>query len=204
MTKPLSRRLRGLAKRAGSGAPALAKLVQFGLREMSLVIFLCLAAGGIWVFFEIADGMAQGELEAFDTTILLALRTAGDPQDPVGPHWLEEGVRDVTALGGNVITIFVTLASVGYLALRRKHRAAVFILLAVASGMLLGSALKAGFDRPRPDLVEHAMAVYSSSFPSGHAMTAGVVYLTLAAVLARVETGRPAKAYLQYGKASRR
>lgn len=196
MTKPLSRRLRGLAKRAGSGAPALAKLVQFGLREMSLVIFLCLAAGGIWVFFEIADGMAQGELEAFDTTILLALRTAGDPQDPVGPHWLEEGVRDVTALGGNVITIFVTLASVGYLGLRRKHRAAVFILLAVASGMLLGSALKAGFDRPRPDLVEHAMAVYSSSFPSGHAMIAGVVYLTLAAVLVRVETRRRLKAYL--------
>src|SRR3546814_2706586 len=109
---------------------------------MTLVIFLCLAAGSIWVFFEIADDMAEGELEAFDTAILLALRTPGDPQDPIGPHWLEEGVRDVTALGGNVITIFVTLASVGYLGLRRKHRAAAFILLAVASGMLLGSALK--------------------------------------------------------------
>ena len=71
-----------------------------------------------------------------------------------------------------------------------------FVLLAVASGMLLGSALKAGFDRPRPDLVEHAMEVYSSSFPSGHAMTAGVVYLTLAAVFIRVETRRRLKAYL--------
>src|SRR3546814_11966667 len=40
------------------------------------------------------------------------------------------------------------------------------------------------------------MAVYSSSFPSGHAMTAGVVYLTLAAVLIRVETRRRLKAYL--------
>src|SRR3546814_4085423 len=40
------------------------------------------------------------------------------------------------------------------------------------------------------------MAVYSSSCPSGHAMTAGVVYLTLAAVLIRVETRRRLKAYL--------
>src|SRR3546814_15716734 len=40
------------------------------------------------------------------------------------------------------------------------------------------------------------MAVYASSFPSGHAMTAGVVYLTLAAVLIRVETRRRLKAYL--------
>src|SRR3546814_18009719 len=99
--------------------------------------------------------MAEGELEAFDTTILLSLRSAGDPQDPIGPHRLEAAVRDVTALGGNVITIFVTLASVGYLGRRRTHWAATFVLLAVASGMLLGSDLTAGLDRPRPDLGRH-------------------------------------------------
>src|SRR3546814_21067844 len=109
MTKSLSRRLRGLAERAGSGETRLARLARIGLREMSLVIILCLAAGGIWLFFAIADGMAEGELEAFDTTILLSLRTAGHPQDPIGPHWLEEAVRDVAALGGNVITVFVPL-----------------------------------------------------------------------------------------------
>src|SRR3546814_5435338 len=48
-------------------------------------------------------------------------------------------VRDVTALGGHLITIFVTAASAGYLALRRKRGAALFILLAVGSGMLLSS-----------------------------------------------------------------
>src|SRR3546814_17008129 len=62
--------------------------------------------------------------------------------------------------------------------------------------MLLSSALKAVFLRPRPDLVEHATAVYSSSFPSGHAMTASVVYLTLAAVMIRVETRSRRKLYL--------
>src|SRR3546814_11241629 len=75
MTKSLSRGLRGLAERAGSGEAGLARLARIGLREMSLVLFLCLAAGRIWVFFEIADDMAEGGLEAFDTAILLALRT---------------------------------------------------------------------------------------------------------------------------------
>src|SRR3546814_11796293 len=56
--------------------------------------------------------------------------------------------------------------------------------------MLLSSALKAVFLRPRPDLVEHATAVYSRRFPSATAMTASVVYLTLAAVMIRVETRR--------------
>ena len=196
MRTRLSGRWRGVAQVARSGGLLLATLARIGLRELSLVIFLCLAAGSIWIFVEIADDMAEGELQAFDSSILLGLRTAGDPRDPLGPRWLEEAVRDVTALGGNVVTVFVTLASAGYLVLRRKRRAAVFILLAVGSGMLLGSALKAGFDRPRPDLVEHATAVYSSSFPSGHAMTAGIVYLTLAAVLIRVETRRRLKLYL--------
>jgi undecaprenyl-diphosphatase len=56
--------------------------------------------------------------------------------------------------------------------------------------------LKAGFDRPRPDLVPHATNVYSSSFPSGHSMTAAVAYLTLAAVLIRVQSRRRLQAYV--------
>src|SRR3546814_11434349 len=96
MTKSLSRGLRGLAERAGSGEAGLARLARIGLREMSLVIILCLAAGGIWLFFAIDDGMAEGVLEAFDTPILLSLRSAGDPQDPIVPQRLEEAVRAVT------------------------------------------------------------------------------------------------------------
>lgn len=196
MERHLPGRWRGLAGRTRSGELLLAAIARIGLSELALVIVLCLAAGGVWIFLEIADEMAEGELQDFDTAILLGLRTAGDLQDPIGPHWFEEMVRDVTALGGNAITIFVTLASAAYLVLRRKAHAAVFILLAVGSGVLLGSALKAFFARPRPDLVEHATAVYSSSFPSGHAMTAGIVYLTLAAVLSRLETRRWLKLYL--------
>lgn len=189
-------RWRGWARRAKSGELLPATLARIGVRELTPVIILCLAAGAVWAFLEIADEMAEGELEAFDTAILLALRTAGDLQNPIGPPWFEEVVRDVTALGGHAITLFVTLASAGYLALRRKTHAALFVILAVGSGVALGSTLKASFSRPRPELVQHATEVYTSSFPSGHAMTASVVYLTLAAVLIRVETRRRLKLYL--------
>ena len=62
--------------------------------------------------------------------------------------------------------------------------------------MLLSSGLKGLFDRPRPDLVPHAVEVYTMSFPSGHATLSAVTYLTLGALLARVQPRRRVKAYL--------
>jgi undecaprenyl-diphosphatase len=52
---------------------------------------------------------------------------------------------------------------------------------------MLSMAVKMGFDRPRPELVPHGSYVYTASFPSGHSMMSAVVYLTLAAMLARVQ-----------------
>jgi undecaprenyl-diphosphatase len=62
--------------------------------------------------------------------------------------------------------------------------------------VLLSSLLKLGFDRPRPDLVAHGAQVYSASFPSGHALMSAVAYLTLGALLARVQKGRRLKLYV--------
>jgi undecaprenyl-diphosphatase len=62
--------------------------------------------------------------------------------------------------------------------------------------MLLSPVLKLGFDRPRPNLVPHEVFVYSASFPSGHALHAAVVYLTLGALLARVQPHRWLKGYV--------
>ncbi len=164
-------------------------------RELPLLLLLCVAAGSAWLFIEVADKMVEGELHAIDRAILLALRSPGNPADPIGPAWVQELGRDVTALGGNLMTTFVTVAAMGFLALQGKRRAALFVAVAVASGGMLSALLKSGFDRPRPDLVPHEAVVYTSSFPSGHAMTSAVVYLTLAAVLGRVLARRPQQIY---------
>ena len=169
---------------------------KFGMRELSLLLLMCFVAGSTWLFVEIAEEIFEGDFREIDTAILLALRDPGNPADPLGPIWLEEMARDITALGSTAVIGFLTLAAAGFLALQAKRRAALFVMVAVTSGGLLSVALKAGFDRPRPDLVPHGAFVYSSSFPSGHAMTAAVVYLTVAAVLIRVQTRRRVQLYL--------
>jgi undecaprenyl-diphosphatase len=165
-------------------------------REFALLASLAVAATAIWGFAELADEVLEGETHAFDERILLALRSATDLSDPLGPGWLQELMRDVTALGSMGILTLVTLAVAGFMALDRKAHAALFVLVAVGSGMLLGTLLKMGFDRPRPDLVPHGASVYTASFPSSHAMLAAVVYLTLGALLARVQPHRVLKLYL--------
>ena len=53
-------------------------------------------------------------------------------------------------------------------------------------------------NRPRPRLVPHLDLVYSSSFPSGHAVMSPTVYFTLA-VLVSTTTSRPATRRVVFG-----
>ena len=64
------------------------------------------------------------------------------------------------------------------------------------SGELLNQVLKHAFNRPRPSVVPHLRAVFSTSFPSGHAMESAIVYLTLGAMLMRVAERRVTKLYI--------
>jgi undecaprenyl-diphosphatase len=140
--------------------------------------------------------VVENETGAWDRAILLALRDASDPALPWGPRWLQEMARDFTALGGLGVLTLLTMAAVGYLVMMHKRHAALLVLLAVAGGQLVSLALKAGFDRARPDLVPHGALVYTASFPSGHAVMAAVTYLTLGALLARVHATFTVKVYL--------
>lgn len=150
----------------------------------------------VWSFAAIVDEMGEGETKHFDRTVLEALRTPGDLSDPLGPVWLEQSVRDVTALGSSTVLTLITVAVVGFLWLERKPRTIGFLLLAVVGGVLLSLALKAGFDRPRPDFLAHGQTVFTASFPSGHSMNSAVVYLTLGTILAQAHRHRAVKVYL--------
>jgi undecaprenyl-diphosphatase len=189
------RRLRGLAGRARLPQRARAWLPT-ARREVALLAAIALAAASLVLFGELADEVLEGETHAFDETVLLALRSAADPSDPIGPAWLEEQMRDVTALGSLGVLSLVSLAAVGFLILQGKRRTAALVVVAVGGGMLVSTLTKLGFDRPRPDLVPHATQVYTASFPSGHAMMAAITYLTLGALLARVQPRLRLKLYL--------
>ncbi len=194
---------RGVVARLRDALPALgrrgfalaAKTLALARAELAILATICAVAGGIWAFVAIADEVGEGETEAFDRAVLIALRDPADLSDPLGPLWFEEAVRDVTALGGNIVLAFMTLAVIGFLLLIRNRGAALLVFASVAGGTLIGYLLKGMFDRPRPDLVAHGAAVYTASFPSNHAMLSAVTYLTLGALLARLEVRRRVKAY---------
>ena len=61
------------------------------------------------------------------------------------------------------------------------------ILIAVLGGVALNNLLKFVFARPRPDFVTHAVRVFTTSFPSGHATLSAITYLTMGALLARTD-----------------
>jgi undecaprenyl-diphosphatase len=168
----------------------------FAAREASVLVALLLAAGAVWLFVEIAEDVLEGETRGTDEGLMLLLRTADDPADPLGPSWVEELARDITGLGSAGVLTLLTVAAAGFLILQRKRHLAFYLVAAVAGGTILGSLLKWGFDRPRPDLVPHGQVVYTSSFPSGHSMISAVAFLTLGALLASGQTNFGMRGYL--------
>lgn len=163
--------------------------------ELAWLISLGLVALGGGAFVSIADEVMEGETHALDSAILLALRS-GEDRSPLGPLWLQETASDITALGGYPVLTLVTAATLGFLLLMRHPRLAGVLLGSVAGGMALSMVLKLGFDRQRPDLVPHVVPTHTASFPSGHAMLSAIVWLTMAALVARAVPLRRGRAYV--------
>jgi len=166
------------------------------LPELLPLAILALASAALVGFFKLASEVVEGETHSFDQTLLLALRNPADPADPIGPWWVEAMFRDITSLGSTVVLTFITLAVVLYLLIDGKRSAALFVVVAIGGGTLISSLLKNAFARPRPELVAHLVDVRSYSLPSGHAMLSAVTFLTLGALLARVQARKRLKAYI--------
>ena len=165
-------------------------------QEPILLAVLLLLAVCTWAFIEIADEVVEGDTHAFDKWMVRSMRQADDPAEPIGPRWLHEMGRDATAFGGIAALLTFTAITAGYLWIDRKVRMAALLVVSALGGVLISTALKHLFSRPRPDIVPHLSIVYTSSFPSGHSMLAAVVYLTLGSLLASVIPRRALKIYV--------
>ncbi len=145
-----------------------------------------------------SDGGRQREQETqrFDEWLILSMRRPDDRAVPIGPGWLHEAGRDITALGGVAVLSLMTFAVAGFLWMRRQHHAMWLLLAATVGGLAMSTLLKHLIDRARPDVVPHLSLIYTSSFPSGHSMLSAVVYLTLGSLLARFVAQRRLKLYV--------
>ena len=175
-------------------ALAVASIREVGPIAVLGVIALCLL-GFAWL----ADEIAGNETHAFDHAVMTWLHAPGEASQPVGPDWLLNSMIDITALGGYTILTLLTLGAALYRIARRDYVTAGVVVAAIGSGAVLTGLLKLGFDRARPDLVEHLTHAASSSFPSGHATQAAIAFLTLGALMTRAQESRRVKALILSG-----
>jgi undecaprenyl-diphosphatase len=157
------------------------------LEELVPYASLAIIAALLFGFGKLAGEVLDGDTHSFDERVLRSLRNPADLADPIGPDWLEGVVRDITSLGSFSVLTIVTLSVVIYLLIDGKRAAAAFVVFAIAGGAVLSELLKHVFARPRPELVAHLVDVQTMSFPSGHAMSSAVTFLTLGALLTRVQ-----------------
>jgi len=154
------------------------------VRARYLALAAAAALGGC-AFAGLAGTVRTCEIPGLDRGLLLAFRTPGHPDAFPGPRWVLESARDITALGGFTVLALVSILAVAWLIGQGRRRQALVFGVTVILAQALSEVLKAWIDRPRPTLVSRLDLVYSSSFPSGHALMTPVVYLTLACVLAQ-------------------
>lgn len=173
--------------------PGVYRLVE---EDFEMLLGALLVAASTWTFLLLARAVTGGGTRSVDERILVALRTPGDLADPVGPPWLSSAVADLTSLGSYGVLTLACLAAIVFLVLRRQYHAAALVFATSLGGALIMHGLKGVYDRPRPSLVPHLVRVSSASFPSGHALAATTVYLTLAALLSRLVEDRLARAYI--------
>jgi membrane-associated phospholipid phosphatase len=138
---------------------------------------LAVAAVAMWAFATIAHEVWEKETYAFDTSILLYLKSLHTP------------VRDrimlaLTFLGEPNVLLMLSV-SLGIMLWVRKHRSeATTIAITGAGGLGLNMLLKQLFARARPQLWERQINVDFYSFPSGHAMISMIIYGLLGYFLA--------------------
>lgn len=174
---PLFRTLRALVQRAGSFLGALG---------IFLVAGIIVAAIGTWLFAELAEHVMAGGTHAFDEAALRWVSTHHS-------RGLDGLMLDITALGASTVVLMIVCVSGLFLTLTRHKYSALLLIVATGGGMLLDRMLKLTFDRPRPHIFMWGTHASMSSFPSGHAMSATIVYGTVAYLAARLQKHRLAR-----------
>lgn len=173
-----------------------ARVLRVARNEIGIVAPLLLGALGLGVFASIADGVASGDRQGFDWSVLTFFHPyADDPSRVRGPWWLREAAIDITALGGISVLVVFSLIFGFFLLVKGKKLSALLLALGLAGGVAWSEGLKALFDRARPPVEYQVVETLNASFPSGHALLATVFYLSIGVMLTRAFPRTRMKAY---------
>ena len=162
------------------------RFIQRRVRDVyaTIGIFIALgtavAIGAIWVFIQIAEEVREGTTQSFDVEVLRFMEAQKS-------EFLDRAAIEVTFLGTGVIVLMIVAVAGMFLWLTKHKHSALLLMVSTLGAVILNGLLKAGFDRPRPQVFEWGQHTVSSSFPSGHSMSAATVYMTVAYLAARLQ-----------------
>ena len=167
---------------AFAGVRLVARHVRSAYTTFGLLILggLTVAIFLTYGFAKIAGKVVSGKTTGFDDT---AMKFMGAHQVP----WVTRAMVELTSLGTGIVVAMIVAVAALFLWLYDYKNSSTLLLVTTLGGLLLNNVLKLGFDRPRPEFFAWGAHVVSSSFPSGHAMSAAIVYPTVAYLAARVQ-----------------
>ncbi len=148
---------------------------------IAILLSLC----GVYGFKVVASRVLAGSTAEFDDKVLLGIRAWRDgfPEDMRSA--LDNCMIELTALGSATVLVLFGLFSVAFLFLAGRRGEAALVAVVAIGVSAINSLLKWWFARPRPTLFETGV-VYTTSFPSGHSMSAMAIYLVGGVLLARL------------------
>jgi undecaprenyl-diphosphatase len=165
------------------GVHASSFYVTVGVFLVGGVIMAIIATIG---FAELAEHVLAGGTQAFDVAVLQWIHLHQHPL-------LTQLMTEMTYLGtGSVVVVVVGVCALFLWHTEHKHSARL-LLAATIGNIILNGVLKYAYHRARPSVFDWQTSAVSSSFPSGHAMSATVVYGTVAYLLMRLQKHRWAK-----------
>jgi undecaprenyl-diphosphatase len=148
-----------------------------------LVAGAAVSVAATWMFVKLADVVSEGATQAFDEAVL---RWMSAHQVP----WAQHAMFEITLLGTGLVLMTMVAVAGTFLWLTDHRFSALLLLIATWGGVAINWLLKSSFNRPRPQVFEWGAQVLTSSFPSGHAMTATITYGTVAYLAARLQRRR--------------
>jgi undecaprenyl-diphosphatase len=147
----------------------------FSARAGRLSLWMGGAALAFLIFVRITRELIEGDVGAFDSTIL---RTVAKTRTP----WLTIAAVDVTALGSITLVVLFSAFTLVVLLVLRDRLGALQLLAASTGAGILTLVTKDIIERVRPAEAQQLIVVSGFSYPSGHSLSTSALYLTIAII----------------------
>ena len=147
-----------------------------GAATMTVVVGFAALVAILIVFGSIAEAVRAQEVFGLDTWATPFLHGIASPS-------LDVLMNALTDIGSSLVIVPILFVVEAWLLRKQRYGAALFLSVASVGSLVLQGTMKVFFARPRPhlDWVQQVLSDYS--FPSGHTMSAVIVYVALALIL---------------------